>query len=46
MFKGLHMEILSVNFKHLLDLTSNCKKCNYKHSGRNRICGAAILVQP
>jgi hypothetical protein len=29
------MEILSVNFIHLLDLTRNsCEKCNYKPSGR------------
>jgi hypothetical protein len=40
------MEILSVNFIYLLDLTrSSCKKCNYTPSGRKRICGPAIPVQ-
>jgi hypothetical protein len=40
------VEMSSVNFIHLLDLTRNsCEKYNYRPSGRNRNCGLAIPLQ-
>ena len=39
----ISVEILSVNFIHLLDLTrGSWQKCNCRSSGRNQTCGCVI----